>query len=246
MHQPTRHLTALAALAALTLAPALGLAQEPGDQDEQDAIEGPLQDQLEDYWSIDRDLDVLRDRLHTRAGKISVGLFAGMMSSEPFIWYIPVGLRAGYFLDDHLGFEVAGTFLIGQNTDLTTFIEGERADNFVLETDTNDRFLWRANAVATWHPLYGKFALLQRKLAHLDFSLVGGLGVAGVDRPQPDRAGVDTTVIPELVLGAGISFYLYEGLTLRAEGRGYLSANAPIDTVDALREVTSEIGRAHV
>jgi outer membrane beta-barrel protein len=235
MHQPTRHLAALAALAALTLAPALAAAQDTGAQDEQDAIEGPLKDQLEDYWSIDRDLDVLRDRLHTRAGRVHVGLTAGMLSSEPFLWYIPVGARVGYFLDDSFGIEVHGQFLLAQTTELTDFIASEREDNFEVATDANDRFIWRANAVATWHPLYGKLALLQRKLTHLDFNLVGGVGVSGVERPQPNRAGADVTVIPELVLGAGVSFYLYEGLTLRAEGRGYLGPNAEITTTEELR-----------
>ena len=234
MHQPTRHLAALAALAALTLAPALGFAQDLGSQPEQDAIEGPLKDQLEDYWSIDRDLDVLRDRLHTRAGRVHVGLTAGVLSSEPFLWYIPVGARVGYFLDDSFGIELHGQFLITQTTELTDFIEAEREDNFDVAIDANDRFIWRANAVATWHPLYGKLALLQRKLAHLDFNLVGGIGVSGVERPQPNRAAADVTVNPELVLGAGVSFYLYEGLTLRAEGRGYLGPNAQITTTEEL------------
>ena len=235
MHQPTRHLAALAALAALTLAPALGSAQDLGSQSEQDAIEGPLKDQLEDYWSIDRDLDVLRDRLHTRAGRVHVGLTTGMLSSEPFLWYIPVGARVGYFLNDSFGIELHGQFLLTQNTELTDFIEGEREDNFDVLIDANDRFIWRANVVATWHPLYGKLALLQRKLTHLDFNLVGGVGVAGIERPQPNRAAADVTVNPELVLGAGVSFYLYEGLTLRAEGRGYLGPNAEITTTEELR-----------
>src|SRR5690606_25363280 len=151
-----------------------------------------LNSELSQFWSADRTMPVVQDKLFTREGRFSLGLYTGMMSSEPFLYYIPVGVRGSYFFSDQLGLEVSGQFtdvegVLTHDTELTEFFKAKRGVAFETARHTDDRFLWRANAVVSWSPLYGKFALLQRKLAHFDLNLVAGLGAVSVERPSEDR-----------------------------------------------------------
>jgi outer membrane beta-barrel protein len=105
-----------------------------------------------------------------------------------------------------------------------------------VKLDGQDKYIWRANLVATWHPLYGKLALLQRKLSHFDLKLQGGLGAVGLDRPNKTRTAVESSVGLDVVLGAGASFFLTEGITLRLDGRGYVGLGPEFDTSSTLKD----------
>lgn len=208
---------------------ALVLAAQPawaqGDKkkggDEADAVEGPLQERLEVYWSVDRDLPVVKGKLYTREGRFAVGLYGGILPSQPFQSYVPLGGRLGYFFADTLGVEVSGQYELGLNTDLADYLEEDRQDGFDLTTDGGDLFKWRANAVVSWRPLYGKWALLQRKLSHFDVSFAAGVGVLGVDRPSPTRDASNAEVKVTGVIGAGFHFFIVDGLTLRLDWRSH-------------------------
>lgn len=185
-----------------------------------------LDQELAEYWTTERDLDVIKGRLFDREGRISAGFFTGLHSSDPFFFYLPVGLRAGYHFSDSLGVEVGGAFMdagfLTQDTELTEFMRNRLQDAFDDAAFVDDRYLWRANAVATWSPFYGKLALLQRKLAHFDLNFAAGLGAVGVSRPAPNRLSADTKVEVEMVLGTGAHFYLNNDVLIRLDGRGYL------------------------
>ena len=199
----------------------------------QAAAEEGLDWELEQFWSADREVNVIENRLYERDGRFGVGLYTGLLSSDPFFYYFPVGLRATYHLSNSLGFEAGGAFMnagfLTHDTELTEFLRDSRRDAFNAQTDTMDRYLWRANAVAVWSPFYGKLAILQRKLAHFDLNLAGGLGVVQVERPTVDRTSFNQVVTPEVVLGTGAHFYITEDLLVRLDGRGYLflGAEAP-------------------
>ncbi|RAL24851.1 hypothetical protein DL240_01170 [Lujinxingia litoralis] len=191
-----------------------------------------LDQELSEYWTSDRDLEVLTDRLYQREGRIGAGLYAGLLSSEPFFYYIPVGARVSYHFSDQLGVEVGGAFMdapgvLSHNTQLTDFLITDRGEAaFDTGLDTEDRFLWRANALVMWSPFYGKLALLQRKLAHFDLNVAAGLGVGGVERPDLAREELSNEVTIEAVLGAGAHFFVTPDLTVRLDGRGYIYRGA--------------------
>ncbi|MFB6264473.1 MAG: outer membrane beta-barrel domain-containing protein [Bradymonadaceae bacterium] len=186
---------------------------------------GPLSDQLKRYWSTERDLPVIKSRKYRRKGRFGAGLFVGLMSSESFYWYVPVGLRLDYYFTDHWGVELEGMFMgsgLRQDTDLTNFLEKDRKGSFNKNLDTLDQFKWRVHALAVWHPLYGKLAALQRKLAHFDFNVAAGLGAVALQRPNETRQKMVDTVEPELAFGGGFQFFATDRLTLRLTGRGYV------------------------
>jgi outer membrane beta-barrel protein len=210
----------VSAVACVLMSAQSAYAADPSKESNQ--YEGPLGEQLQEYWAVDRDLPAVKGRLYTRDGKVHVGVYGGLMSSEPFYWYVPVGARVGYYFSDFFGLELGGQYLLANTTELTDALNEIRGDSFDVTLHGQDKFLWRANVVATWHPLYGKLALLQRKLSHIDLKLQAGVGVSGLERPTPRRDAVESTVAPELVLGGGLSIFLSEMVTLRLDGRGYV------------------------
>lgn len=185
-----------------------------------------LEKKLDTYWAVEAELPSVEGRLYTREGRVAAGLFAGILSSEAFYWYIPVGLRATYYVSDTFGVELEGSFTgapdaLSHNTELSDFLEAERPADFTAAM-RGDRFLWRASALAVWHPLYGKFSLLQRKLSHFDLSLAAGAGAVGVDRPDELRKDTSSEIAPEAVFGAGAQFFITQNLVVRADGRLYV------------------------
>lgn len=203
-----------------------------------------VEEDMEQYWSTDRELPVVENKLYKKEGRFFVGLSLGLLSSEPFFWYTPLGLEFGYHFSDHVALEIGGTFMdtpagdddgafvsgerngiglgiLTHKTEITRFFEDRLQADFNATTDLQDRFLWRANAVLVWSPLYGKWAFLNRKLTHFDFNLALGGGVVMVDRPTLDRSAVEATIAPELVFGMGAAFFLSESITLRTDGRFY-------------------------
>ncbi len=195
-----------------------------------------LDDELEQYWATEREMDVLQNRLFVREGRFGAGLFTGLLSSEPFFYYFPVGLRGTYHLSNNFGVEAGGAFMnapgvLTHNSELTDFLENYLGEaGFNSGTHTSDRYLWRANAVAMWSPFYGKLAALQQKLVHFDLNFAAGLGVLGVERPDLARENVESTVIPEVVLGLGAHFFVTPDIVVRLDGRGFLHMGAELPT----------------
>lgn len=189
-----------------------------------------IEKRMDSFWSVEKDLPSIQGRKFTREGKFGVGIYTGILSSQPFYWYIPVGLRATYFISDNFGLGVEGSFTgeTNFNTELSDYLEGERPNDFTAAMK-EDRYIWRAHAVATWHPLYGKLAFLQRKLVHFDLNLVGGVGAVGVDRPDDIRRNVDSAVAPEVLLGGGLEIFITESISARVDGRFYIYPAAEND-----------------
>lgn len=196
--------------------------------------ESNLDEELEEYWSTERDVDVIEERLFERDGRFGAGIHTGFISSEPFFYYFPLGAQATYYPSNALGIEVGGSFmdvgLLNHHTELTNFLEEQQSDQFDVQTDTSDRFLWRANAMALWSPFYGKLAALQQKLVHFDLNFGAGLGLAGMERPNVERTEAVTATAFELVLGMGAHFYVNDNITVRLDGRGYLHQGAELPT----------------
>ena len=212
------HAVVTACVACATFGAKDAFAQDKKGADDK-TFEGPLKEQLEEYWAVDRDLPMIKDRLFELDGRFGLGVMAGVTPSEPFYVYVPLGGRLSYFFANELGVEVSGSYMLSFNTQLNDFLAEKRAGGFNPELDTEDKFIWNAEAVVSWHPLYGKWALLQRKLSHLDFSFALGAGAIGMTRPDVNRANSIDSIQPALVFGAGLGFFLGEKSLLRFDWR---------------------------
>ncbi|MFU8804231.1 MAG: outer membrane beta-barrel domain-containing protein [Bradymonadaceae bacterium] len=229
----SKRILAVLALTILSLtAMSVALTIAPGDAW---AEETDLDEELQQFWSSERELSVLHDRLYHRAGRLALGIHVGLLSSEPFFYYYPVGGRISYHFTNQTALEVGGSFMdapgiLTHDTELTEFARERRGESFDSSTDTEDRFLWRSNVVFLWSPFYGKLAFLQRKLAHFDFNVAIGAGAAGVERP--DRSDTPKSsankVVPEGVFGGGVQFFMTPSMTVRLDGRFYVYRGAEV------------------
>lgn len=225
-NQPHRRRCGLAGVLALA---AVMLSAGPAWADE---AEQEVEERLAEYWSPERDLPTLDSRAYARDGRFAVGLFGGLLPSEPFHWYIPLGARGSYHFANEYGVEIEGSYALARDTNLTEYIKGE--DRY---KQIEDLTVWRAHAMFTWHPLYGKLSVLQRKLSHFDFNVGVGLGVAGVDRPDVSNVeDVSSAVVPEMVFGAGVQFFATDALSIRVDGRGHVYQGAETATESSFGE----------
>ncbi len=194
-----------------------------------------LDEELEHYWATERDMRVIEDRLYERGGRFGVGVFTGLLSSEPFFHYYPVGGRLTYNFSNSIGVEAGGSFMdagaLTRDTELTEFLRDQRGQaGFDPAKHAEDRFLWRANALVLWSPFYGKLAALQQKLWHFDINFGAGFGAVGVERPELSREDAMETTAVEFVVGAGVHFFLTDSILMRFDGRGFLYQGAELPT----------------
>ncbi len=215
-------------LAAAMLPAGVALGQEVEDEGPMDPpVEdtrslglGSVERDLELYWGGKRDVSAVEDKLYRKAGRLELGLQAGLIPNDPFYTYIPVGARVGYFFGESLGVEVGGVWhgsALQSASELTTFLVDARG--VTEENDLRDIQQWRASAVVVWSPFYGKLALLQRKLSHFDLYLAAGGGVVSTQAPTAERDGSTSEVKPEGILGLGMRFFLTPSLSVRADYR---------------------------
>lgn len=204
----------------------------------------PLKEELDNYWSVDRDLPVIEDRLYSRGGRFNLALHVGMLSSEPFWWHIPVGASVGYHFTDQLGIEVGGLFMdakdvLTNTTEIHDFLEKAKGEAFNPATALEDRMLWRANARFVWNPLYGKWSFLNNKISHFDVNLVAGAGVVAVERPLLDRSAAENKIAPELLLGAGMQFIFTRNWSARVDGKFYFyqGAESSVNEGEFLKQI---------
>ena len=179
---------------------------------------GTVDEDLDLYWGGKRDLQVVEGQMHAKAGRLEFALFGGMIPNDPFVTHIPFGARAAYYFVDTVGVEVGGSWAgVLLDSELKTFLQDNR--DIDENSDLRDLQQWRANAVLTWSPLYGKVALLQRKLSHFDLYLAGGFGVVGTQIPNADRTDVESAIKPEGIIGLGARFFVNEWFSLRLDYR---------------------------
>lgn len=222
-------LAALLVLGALTLiAPGAALAQDEARDDEfnpdppvadtEKLGNGSVDSDLDLYWGGRRDVQVVEGMLYDKSGRFELGLFGGVIPNDPFLTYVPFGARLDYHFANSVAVEVGGSWAgVALDSELTTFLKDNRQVD--VETDLRDIQQWRANAAVVWSPLYGKLALLQRKLSHFDLYVLAGFGVVSTQLPNADRDGTVSEIKPEGIAGLGVRVFVNDWLSVRTEYR---------------------------
>lgn len=200
-------------------------AQEMSNDGTDDAANAPtLAEDMDAFWADQRRVRVLQRRLYQKDREFYLSLHLGAIPNDPFLKYWPIGLRAGYWLNESVGFELGGSYIgnaLAGNTDLASFLD-ERGEVEVFLRDVNQ---WRANAMVLWAPMYGKFSFVGRKLAHFDWFFGGGLGVVGVQNPvEGDIGEVENEIKPEAILTTGWVLHLHQHWAMRFDYRQHIFA----------------------
>ncbi|OFZ23336.1 MAG: hypothetical protein A2X94_03815 [Bdellovibrionales bacterium GWB1_55_8] len=160
----------------------------------------------EKYWNRgdESELGVVQNRLYTKAGKLEVGSFFGMLSSDPFLSVQSFGGSVGFHLSEYLGLRLLGwKSQVSPSNALITFQETRGAT-----TNTNEpRAFYGAEAAGSI--LYGKLSFLGKKIIYYDLHLLGGAGVT-----QTESGNYITPL-----LGVGQQIYLSKSLSLVVDYR---------------------------
>lgn len=188
------------------------------------ADEGPLAEELQDYWAERRDIRVIEHRLFEKAQRHELTAYFGIIPNDPFINYYPIGLRYDYWLLESVGLEADFSYIgdtFRSDSDLSTFLSDNGADVVLL-----DQQRWRGHFGVNWAPFYGKIAFLNLKLLHFDFNLFGGIGVVAVRSLNEDRTEEVDEYKVEGSLGCGVNLWFVDWFSLRIDFRQFIFEKA--------------------
>jgi len=173
-------------------------------------------DAVERYWGERRAVGVVQRRRVEKQGGVEAAVFTGWIPNDAFTTYVPVGLRVTYFLRETLGIEAGFEYDLHIDTRLKELLHEEDA---ALRAQIRDRQQLRLAVDAVWIPLYGKFAIHNRKIGHFEGYVLGG---AGTVRTGASEIGLKDSFRPELNVGLGLRCYLGRRTSLRLEGRDHV------------------------
>lgn len=216
---PGLTLTSMAALAGLASSPLCGreaLAADPGygqgasqsgnASNPQEAEDLDVNKIKKRYWSRgdEADMDVVQNRLYSKAGKIEIGAFGGVINSDPFLSVYNAGVTVGYHFTEALGVDaIAWRSFWGPSSALNTLTQqtGRGADinppGGLVGGEVN------------WSVLYGKLSLLGAEIIHYDLHLLGGAGMTNTANGNYLTG----------IVGIGQQFYLNQFTTLNLDFR---------------------------
>jgi outer membrane beta-barrel protein len=191
-----------------------------------DEVEPATQEgDLDAFWADRRGVRVIQRRRYETDGDFQLTLFFGAIPNDPFLRYFPIGLRAAYWTSNQLAIELSGQFIgpLRSQSDLASFLN----DRGGVDVFLRDEQLWRTNVAALYSPIYGKFSLLGRKLAHFDWYFGGGLGVVGTRSPlEGDLAVTENEIKPEVTLATGWNLHFSQRFAMRIDYRQYIFQKA--------------------
>lgn len=169
---------------------------------------------IEQLWT--RRVRAVQPRKHVKARRFELVAVAGVIPNDPFVVYLPLGLRLAYHLTERWALEVGFAYNLQLDTDLRDYLQDSDAQ---LRATIRDRQQLRGGASLCWSPVYGKLALGSH-VVQLDAFLVGGAGV--VRTAQEQGADLPAATRPDFHLGAGLRLFIGRRWLLRLELRQYL------------------------
>lgn len=161
----------------------------------------------ERYWTKgeETELRVVQNRLYTKNGKFQLGLFAGTISTDPFLKVYNAGGSLGYHFTEYLAFNVtAWKFYVTSSSAARAFTQqtgGSVTNSNIPKTFFGGEF--------EFSPIYGKLSVLGRSIIYYDLHLLLGGGLTEME------SGTYTTPL----VGIGQQVFLSKNITLRLDYR---------------------------
>jgi outer membrane beta-barrel protein len=127
----------------------------------------------ERYWARGEDsqLGVVQNRLYSKAGKLEVAVFGGLLASDPFLSVKNYGGSFGYHFDEYLALKFVGWKSVSRTSNAYSTLQSSGKD-----TDLNHpKGYYGLEGQASL--LYGKLSVVGKKIIYYDFHLLAGTGV---------------------------------------------------------------------
>lgn len=160
----------------------------------------------EKYWARgeESELGVVQNRIYSKERKWEIGVFQGVVSSDPFLSIRKTGGSFGFHFSEYASLQLLGwKDFVSSSSALKTFEE-------TIGATTNNnppRYFLGTEGIASI--LYGKLSLIGWAIIYYDMHLLGGAGVT-----QTESGGYFT---PHL--GIGQQIFLNRALSLRVDYR---------------------------
>ncbi len=181
------------------LARAAGKNPADSDRVDVDAIK-------EKYWARgdQSELGVVQNRLYTKAEKVEVGAFGGIVNSDPFLSVQSLGVELGYHFNEVFSVHLlAWKDYTHASSALTLFQETVHAT-----ADTNPPRAFYGGETS-WSLMYGKLSVLGQAIIYYDFHVLAGAGLTVTD------SGNELTGI----VGLGQQIFLSRLVSLQVDWR---------------------------
>jgi|GEM_PF-1050061 len=120
---------------------------------------------------VDTEFRVVQNRLYSKAGKISLGVFGSSVSADPFLSIQALGASLDYYFSEYFGVGVWGYRAF--TTPSSALIQFQQQTNATTDTDYFNSFL---GAQLKASLIYGKLSLLGTSIIYYDLYLTGGAG----------------------------------------------------------------------
>lgn len=181
------------------------------------ATPGASEDAL--AWAQTRDIFTVQKRPFQKEGRFAASLYGGIIPNNIFEQYYPVGLRLNYFILENIGLELAASYAFTVDTGLSDTVKSLDNNVNLLLGDTQ---VFHSNFGVMWSPFYGKTSFYQSALNYFDIYIFGGAGIVVTETQTDFNAPTSTAFKPEGVLGAGLTFYLGNHVSVRADFRQFI------------------------
>ncbi len=187
-------------------------APEQMTDDSATEAEKALEEDLDLFWGKRREVEVVQRRLFEKDGGFGLTPVVGVIPNDDFIWYLPVGLRAGYNFSEAFQFQLQFMYALDNDTELTKFLK---------EADIQEIINFYYNVNILWSPIYGKISFLGLKLTHLETYIGVGFGAFHTRTFDPEnpveqqeiKAGGNTVL--------GFRWWLTDWFNLQTDYRHY-------------------------
>ncbi len=160
----------------------------------------------EKYWAKGDEIEmgVVQNRTYTKARKFELGIFGGIISSDPFLDIKSGGASFGYHFNEYFGASIIGwKSFVSPSSALRTFETTRGAT-----TNTNEpRAFYGAEGSASL--IYGKLSFIGSAILHYDLHLLAGAGVTNTE------SGNYATGI----IGIGQQLYIANAFSVRIDYR---------------------------
>ncbi|MFW5966004.1 MAG: outer membrane beta-barrel domain-containing protein [Persicimonas sp.] len=194
---------------------------EASEETEEDSELEDLDPDDPEYWAKARDVYTVQKRPFLKEGRFAATIYGGIIPNNIFEQYFPAGLRLNYYVLENIGVELASSYALKSETGLNDTISDERGigSDDVLIGDTQ---LSHTSFGLVWSPFYGKTSYYDSALKYFDLHLFAGLGAVVTETQESRNQPPAIEVKPEGALGAGLSAYLSDNLTLRVDFRQFV------------------------
>lgn len=165
---------------------------------------------MEQQWA--REVVVVQPRTVRKQGALEIAAAVGVIPNDPFVVYLPLGLRLAYHLTEAWALEAGFSYNIQFDSGLQDALTGD--------APVRDRQQLRSALSAVWSPLYGKMAAGRGHVVHFDAYLAAGVGIVRTEA-EPTLE-LSAAVRPDFLLGVGLRVFLSRRWLMRVEYRQYL------------------------